>query len=144
MERKYFGTDGVRGKVGNYPIVPEFVMKLGWAAGKVLSEKGTKKVIIGKDTRISGYMLEAALEAGAEDFKNSEDVFEIITAPNDMGTVRDALEEKGYEFVSAEVAYIPQNMTQLTDEAMIEKMEKLIDMMDENEDVQSFWHNWEE
>lgn len=64
MERKYFGTDGVRGKVGNYPIVPEFVMKLGWAAGKVLSEKGTKKVIIGKDTRISGYMLEAALEAG--------------------------------------------------------------------------------
>ncbi len=64
MQRKYFGTDGVRGKVGNYPIVPEFVMKLGWAAGKVLSEKGTKKVIIGKDTRISGYMLEAALEAG--------------------------------------------------------------------------------
>lgn len=64
MQRKYFGTDGVRGKVGNFPIVPDFVMKLGWAAGKVLSEKGTKKVIIGKDTRISGYMLEAALEAG--------------------------------------------------------------------------------
>ena len=64
MQRKYFGTDGVRGKVGNYPIVPEFVMKLGWAAGKVLSINGTKKVIIGKDTRISGYMLEAALEAG--------------------------------------------------------------------------------
>jgi phosphoglucosamine mutase len=64
MQRKYFGTDGVRGKVGIFPIVPDFVMKLGWAAGKVLSEKGTKKVIIGKDTRISGYMLEAALEAG--------------------------------------------------------------------------------
>src|SRR5574344_592913 len=64
MNRKYFGTDGVRGKVGQFPIVPDFVMKLGWAAGKVLSEKGTKKVIIGKDTRISGYMLEAALEAG--------------------------------------------------------------------------------
>ena len=64
MNRKYFGTDGVRGKVGEYPIVPEFAMKLGWAAGKVLSEKGTKRVIIGKDTRISGYMLEAALEAG--------------------------------------------------------------------------------
>lgn len=64
MQRKYFGTDGVRGKVGTYPIVPDFVMKLGWAAGKVLSEQGTKKVIIGKDTRISGYMLEAALEAG--------------------------------------------------------------------------------
>ena len=64
MNRKYFGTDGVRGKVGEYPIVPEFAMKLGWAAGKVLSEKGTKRVIIGKDTRISGYMLEVALEAG--------------------------------------------------------------------------------
>lgn len=64
MTRKYFGTDGVRGKVGNYPITPEFVMKLGWAAGKVLSQTGTKTVLIGKDTRISGYMLESALEAG--------------------------------------------------------------------------------
>lgn len=64
MARKYFGTDGVRGKVGEYPITPDFVMKLGWAAGKVLSKKGTKKVLIGKDTRISGYMLESALEAG--------------------------------------------------------------------------------
>ncbi|WP_418139346.1 phosphoglucosamine mutase [Oceanimonas smirnovii] len=64
MTRKYFGTDGVRGKVGHYPITPEFVMKLGWAAGKVLSQTGTKTVLIGKDTRISGYMLESALEAG--------------------------------------------------------------------------------
>ena len=63
-ERKYFGTDGVRGKVGQYPITPEFVMKLGYAAGKVLAAQGTKKVLIGKDTRISGYMLESALEAG--------------------------------------------------------------------------------
>ncbi|WMC09455.1 phosphoglucosamine mutase [Oceanimonas pelagia] len=64
MSRKYFGTDGVRGRVGEYPITPEFVMKLGWAAGKVLSQTGTRKVLIGKDTRISGYMLESALEAG--------------------------------------------------------------------------------
>lgn len=64
MSRKYFGTDGIRGRVGDYPITPEFVMKLGWAAGKVLSKTGTKKVLIGKDTRISGYMLESALEAG--------------------------------------------------------------------------------
>ncbi|WP_199609190.1 phosphoglucosamine mutase [Flocculibacter collagenilyticus] len=63
-KRKYFGTDGVRGKVGHYPITPEFALKLGWAAGRVLSEAGTKKVIIGKDTRISGYMLETALESG--------------------------------------------------------------------------------
>ncbi|QBY02945.1 phosphoglucosamine mutase [Thalassotalea sp. HSM 43] len=63
-ERKYFGTDGVRGLVGKAPISPEFVMKLGWAAGKVLATQGTQKVLIGKDTRISGYMLESALEAG--------------------------------------------------------------------------------
>ncbi len=62
--RKYFGTDGVRGLVGKAPISPEFVMKLGYAAGKVLAAQGTKKVLIGKDTRISGYMLESALEAG--------------------------------------------------------------------------------
>lgn len=63
-ERKYFGTDGIRGKVGESSINPEFVMKLGWAAGKVLASTGTNKVLIGKDTRISGYMLESALEAG--------------------------------------------------------------------------------
>jgi len=64
MSRKYFGTDGVRGKVGEGPINPEFVMKLGWAAGKVFARAGRCKVIIGKDTRISGYMFESALEAG--------------------------------------------------------------------------------
>ncbi|MBG6247051.1 MULTISPECIES: phosphoglucosamine mutase [Symbiopectobacterium] len=62
--RKYFGTDGVRGKVGETPITPDFVLKLGWAAGKVLASHGSRKIIIGKDTRISGYMLESALEAG--------------------------------------------------------------------------------
>lgn len=63
-ERKYFGTDGIRGKVGSNPITPDFVLKLGWAAGKVLARHGSRKIIIGKDTRISGYMLESALEAG--------------------------------------------------------------------------------
>lgn len=63
-KRKYFGTDGIRGKVGETPITPDFVLKLGWAAGQVLARHGSKKVIIGKDTRISGYMLESALEAG--------------------------------------------------------------------------------
>ncbi len=61
--RKYFGTDGIRGKVGEDPITPEFVLKLGWAVGRVLAN-GHHKVLIGKDTRISGYMLESALEAG--------------------------------------------------------------------------------
>ena len=64
MARKYFGTDGVRGTVGEFPITPDFVLKLGWAAGKVLAARGGSKILIGKDTRISGYMFESALEAG--------------------------------------------------------------------------------
>jgi phosphoglucosamine mutase len=64
MARKYFGTDGIRGRVGSGPINPEFMLKLGWAAGKVFAQSGRCKIIIGKDTRISGYMFEAALEAG--------------------------------------------------------------------------------
>ena len=65
MTRKYFGTDGVRGTVGETPMTPEFVMKLGYAAGKVLSgQRPHPAVLIGKDTRISGYMIESALEAG--------------------------------------------------------------------------------
>jgi len=64
MKKKYFGTDGIRGKVGESLITPEFALKLGWAAGRVLAKTGSKKVLIGKDPRISGYMLEAALQAG--------------------------------------------------------------------------------
>lgn len=63
--RKYFGTDGIRGRVGDAPITPDFVLKLGWAAGKVLARHGSRKIIIGKDTRISGYMLESALGSGS-------------------------------------------------------------------------------
>ncbi|HIJ22363.1 MAG: phosphoglucosamine mutase [Gammaproteobacteria bacterium] len=64
MSRKFFGTDGVRGRVGEHPITPDFVMRLGYAAGKVLAREGDGMVLIGKDTRISGYMFESALEAG--------------------------------------------------------------------------------
>ncbi len=64
MKRKYFGTDGIRGRVGDGVMTPEFVLKLGWAAGKVLCNEGNNLVLIGKDTRISGYMLESVLEAG--------------------------------------------------------------------------------
>ena len=64
MERRYFGTDGIRGRVGQGPITPKFVLKLGWAAGRVLGNRPDSQVLIGKDTRISGYMFESALEAG--------------------------------------------------------------------------------
>ena len=62
--RKYFGTDGIRGRVGEHPVTPEFMMKLGWAAGRILAGRGKGSVLIGKDTRLSGYMFESALEAG--------------------------------------------------------------------------------
>ena len=61
MSKKYFGTDGIRGRVGQEPMTAEFIMKLGWAAGKVLSRQEKGHVVIGKDTRISGYIFEAAL-----------------------------------------------------------------------------------
>jgi phosphoglucosamine mutase len=64
MGRKYFGTDGIRGRVGQLPMTVDFIMKLGWAAGKVLSQSSRGQVVIGKDTRVSGYMFESALEAG--------------------------------------------------------------------------------
>ncbi|MEI2782810.1 MAG: phosphoglucosamine mutase [Candidatus Competibacter sp.] len=64
MGKRYFGTDGIRGRVGEYPITAEFMLKLGWAVGRVLQTKGFNKIVIGKDTRISGYMFESALEAG--------------------------------------------------------------------------------
>jgi phosphoglucosamine mutase len=64
MSKRYFGTDGIRGRVGEHPITPEFVLKLGWAVGRVLQTRGFNKIVIGKDTRISGYMFESALEAG--------------------------------------------------------------------------------
>ncbi len=64
MEKRYFGTDGIRGRVGTPPISADFMLRLGWAAGKALNTRASNKVLIGKDTRISGYMFESALEAG--------------------------------------------------------------------------------
>jgi len=88
-------------------------------------------------------VMEAALEAGAEDFNVEDGIYEITTAPNDMGAVRDALEAAGYSFLSAEVAYVPTTTTALTDPDDITKMEKLIDILEENDDVQDIWHNWD-
>ena len=64
LKRRYFGTDGIRGRVGTDAITPDFILKLGWAVGRVLAKEKHSKVLIGKDTRISGYMFESALQAG--------------------------------------------------------------------------------
>lgn len=88
-------------------------------------------------------VMEDALEAGASDFNADEEIFEITTEPNDLGKVRDALDAKGYTFVSAEVEYLPTTTTVLTDEEAIKKMNRLVEMLEEDDDVQSVWHNWE-
>ena len=85
----------------------------------------------------------AALEAGADDFNVEEECFEILTAPENLGSVRDKLEEMGYSFAQAEVNYIPQTTTVLENPEDIAKMEKLIDMLEENDDVQNVYHTWE-
>ena len=85
-----------------------------------------------------------ALDAGAGDFSPEEGYFEILTEPNDLGAVRDALEQKGYTFSQAEVEYVPQTTVTLTDEDAIKNMNKMIDMLEDSDDVQNISHNWEE
>ena len=88
-------------------------------------------------------IMEDALDAGAEDISNEGDVFEITTAPNDLSTVTEALTEKGYKFISCEQSKIPANYVTLSGEDDLKNMNKLIEMLEENDDVTNFWHNWE-
>ena len=85
-----------------------------------------------------------ALDSGADDFNGEGDFYEISTDPNDFHAVRDALEGKGYKFESASIEKIPQNTITLTDEHDILMMEKLIENLEDNDDVQEIYHNWEE
>lgn len=84
-----------------------------------------------------------AIDLGAEDFTSEEEGYEIITEPADFNAIRDGLDKEGYEFAMAEVIYIPQNTVELTNEDDIKNMEKLIDMLEDNDDVQGVYHNWE-
>ena len=86
-------------------------------------------------------MMMIALDAGAADVKVDEDVFEILTAPNDFSTVRENLEKQGYSFLSAEVQKIPQNTVAVTDPDTILKIQKMLDLLEENDDVQNVYHN---
>ena len=85
-----------------------------------------------------------ALDAGAEDFAAEEDSYEITTAPDDFSAVRETLEAAGIPMASAEVTMIPQTYTELTDEEDIKKMNKLLEMLDDDDDVQNTYHNWDE
>lgn len=106
----------------------------------------TKKglLIIEKEGNEEDKVMEDALEAGAADFSaDSEDVYEIYTEPEDFSTVMEALEAKKYEFVSADVSMIPSTYTKIEDEEALIKMQKLLDILEDNDDVQNVYHNWD-
>jgi len=89
-------------------------------------------------------LMMAALDAGAEDFNEEEDSFEIITDPDSFSEVRQALEEAGIEMASAEVTMIPQTYVELTDEQDLYCINKILDLLDADDDVQQVYHNWDE
>ena len=107
----------------------------------MFSRKGV--IIVDPESIDEDTCLEAALDAGADDFNPEEEMYEVLCGPNDLGVVSDALESKGAKLLSCEVAYIPATTTTLDEEAVV-KMERLIDSLEENDDVQGVWHNWEE
>lgn len=100
-------------------------------------------LIIDNDGLDEEAVMMSALDAGAEDFESEEGCFEITCLPEDFKNVKESLEKEGYTFSTAEVTMIPQNTTKLTEEADIKAMNKLIDSLEENDDVQEVYHNWE-
>ena len=107
----------------------------------MFQEKGV--LVVEKEDLDEDKVMEDSLEAGASDFQADEDVFEIYTEPSDFNGVLEDLTAKGYEFVSAEVEMVPDTYTEITDEEAIVKMQKLLDALEDNDDVQNVWHNWE-
>ncbi len=89
-------------------------------------------------------VLTDALEAGAEDLVTEESVFEVYTAPDDFSAVNDALEAKGYKFLSAQTEMVPQNYIKLTEADDVKNMEKMLELMEDNDDVQNVWNNWDQ
>ncbi len=110
----------------------------------MFDEKG--QIIIDKEecSMDADDLMMIALDAGADDFVEEEDSFEILTAPADFSAVREALEAQNIPMASAEVTMVPQNYVELTNEDDIKKMNKILDLLDEDDDVQSVYHNWDE
>ncbi len=92
----------------------------------------------------SDELMMLALDAGAEDFSEEEDSFEVITAPEDFDSVLKALQDEGIPLVSAEVTMIPQNYVELSEESAVKSLQKILDLLDEDDDVQAVYHNWDE
>lgn len=110
----------------------------------MFDEKG--QIILDKEecTLEADDLMMLALDAGAEDFSEEEDSFEVLTAPEDFGAVRDALEKENITMASAEVTMLPQNYVTLTDEGDIKQLQRILDMLDDDDDVQDVYHNWDE
>ena len=85
-----------------------------------------------------------ALDAGAEDFSEEEDSFEVLTAPDDFSAVREALEKEGIPMAEADVAMIPQTYVELSDEQDVKNLQRTLDLLEDDDDVQYVWHNWDE
>lgn len=111
--------------------------------GFMFSKKGVLVVEREDFDKDEDTVMEEALEAGASDFEADEDIFTIYTEPDDFSAIRDDLTAKGYEFVSAEVEEVPSTYTKIEDEETKAKMQKMLDMFEENDDIQNVWHNWE-
>ena len=101
-------------------------------------------IIIEKEDLDEDTVMMDALDAGADDMQVEEETFEVYTDPDAFGSVLAALEEKGYTFVQAAVEMVPQNYVKLENEDDIKNMEKLIDLLEDNDDVQNVWHNWDQ
>ena len=101
-------------------------------------------IVIDREDLDEDTVMMDALDCGAEDMSAEEEVFEITTSPDDFGSVLEKLEAKGYSFVSAAIEMVPQNYVKLDSEGDIKNMEKLIDALEDNDDVQNVWHNWDQ
>ena len=109
--------------------------------GFMFDRKG--QIMIGNEGIDEEELMDVALEAGAEDFITEEDGFEVLTAIEDFSAVSDALKEKGYEFVAADVKMLPQVTAKIDEEGLVKSMNKMIDMMEDDDDIQEVYHNWE-
>ncbi len=126
--RHYFDKFG--GNLGNVGCV-----------GFLFTQKGV--ILLDGEGLDEEKVMEDCFDAGAEDFDMGDEVVEVTTSPDDFSAVRQALEDKGYSFISADVAYVPSTQTRLTDEEDMKNMTKLLDALDDDDDVQNVWHNLE-
>ena len=108
----------------------------------MFNKKGV--IVVEREGLDEDTVMSDALEAGASDFAADGDVFEISTDPADFSGVREDLESKGYTFVSAEVEMVPDTYTKIEDPEVVIKMQKMLDLLEDNDDVQNVWHNWDE